>query len=107
MSAPEDIASRLVSSVVEEILASDEVTRLFGLLQVLSAAESNARLMSLTLTGLIGKITEEDLKRDLLAAIALTDRVVSNYLAASNDACDAIRQRQQAPQASEPAPVLH
>jgi hypothetical protein len=108
MSAPEtpSLANHLSLSLVTDVLADDESTRLYALLQILSAAEIAARQVSLMLNGLQAKSDPLDAKRDLYSAIDLVDKIVARYMAASNEVFEAIRQRQDLPQTA-PAVVIH
>lgn len=94
------------ASLVSEILADDPLTRLFALLQYLSAAETNTRSLGLMLLGLRVKVEGLQSNRDLAAAIYLTDSVATRYAHAADAICNAINQRQAQP-VQPAAVVLH
>lgn len=72
-------------TIVAEVLSPHELTRLWGLMGFLSAAEVNTRSVSMLLGGLKARDEGIAVSRDLQAAIALVDSVVARYTTATNE----------------------
>jgi hypothetical protein len=95
------VSSDAHGELVAEILAPDELSRLFSLLGILTAAETNARILSLMLQGLKANADEVGRKLDLTSAVRYAEQVVTEYRTAIEQVSAAIKQRHAPPQ--EPA----
>jgi hypothetical protein len=93
------------SPIVAEILTPDELARLFSLLGILTAAETNARILNMILQGLKSDADDADRKLNLTSAVRYAEQVVSEYRGAIEQVSAAIKQRHAQPQ--EPAATLH
>lgn len=99
--------------LVKGALSQDELTRLWGLLGLLGAMETDMRSLRLMLAGLQQQHDPAKGNRDLGVMINIVEQAVERYTAAGDTVFDAIMKRpasaenEAAPEAEAARPVLH
>ena len=89
------------SDPIDSILSPDELTRVWGMITLLTAAEANARAMTLMLRGLQAKYRFMESERDLIAATDVLEAVSTRYANAIDRAFGVLMKRKEEEGAAE------